>query len=110
MQVSPNFDPTGVAMISVALLADAVIGNVQEQAMRQHSAANSEVIFYSYSSGAVMLTVGLAAAGMLGPGFAYYRDYRGGIMYLATAAYSLAGYIGMQVRAFPPKIHMLKSV
>lgn len=28
-KVSPNFDPTGIAMLSVALIADAVVGNVQ---------------------------------------------------------------------------------
>ncbi len=41
--VSPVFDVTGVVMISLALLADAVIGNVQEKAMKTHHAANCEV-------------------------------------------------------------------
>lgn len=33
-ELSPNFNTFGVIMISVALLFDAVIGNVQEKAMR----------------------------------------------------------------------------
>ena len=42
-QLSPNFDITGVVMISLALVADAVIGNVQEKTIKQYNASNSEV-------------------------------------------------------------------
>ena len=42
-QLSPNFDLTGVFMISLALVADAIIGNVQEKTIKQHNATNSEV-------------------------------------------------------------------
>ena len=42
--VSPNFDPRGYVMISLALVADAIIGNVQEKAMKNYSANNSEVV------------------------------------------------------------------
>ncbi|EHB06403.1 Adenosine 3'-phospho 5'-phosphosulfate transporter 2 [Heterocephalus glaber] len=41
--VAPNFDLTGVMLISLALCADAVIGNVQEKAMKLHNASNSEM-------------------------------------------------------------------
>ena len=58
-QTSPNFHVTGVVMISLALLADAAIGNVQEKAMKKYSAANSEVVFYSYSIGLVYLALAL---------------------------------------------------
>ena len=34
---------TGVLMISLALVADAVIGNVQEKTIKQYNASNSEV-------------------------------------------------------------------
>ncbi|OBS67711.1 hypothetical protein A6R68_03748, partial [Neotoma lepida] len=40
--IAPNFNLTGVMLISLALCADAVIGNVQEKAMKLHSASNSE--------------------------------------------------------------------
>ena len=40
---SPFFKP-GIAMISAALCADAVIGNVQEKAMKAHQASNNEVV------------------------------------------------------------------
>lgn len=44
-------------MISLALLCDAVIGNVQEKAMKGFSATNAEVVLYSYSIGFVYLLV-----------------------------------------------------
>lgn len=50
-QISPNFNTKGVIMISLALLCDAVIGNVQEKAMKTYNAPNSEVVLYSYSIG-----------------------------------------------------------
>ena len=46
-------------MISTALVADAVIGNVQEKTMKQYHAGNAEVIFYSYGIGTMYLLIGL---------------------------------------------------
>lgn len=43
-QVAPNFNPYGYVMISIALLADAVIGNVQEKAMKHYDATNTEMV------------------------------------------------------------------
>lgn len=43
-KVSPNFDLRGYTMISLALVADAVIGNVQEKAMKTYAASNNEVV------------------------------------------------------------------
>ena len=43
LQLSPSFNLTGVLMICLALVADAVIGNVQEKTIRQFGATNSEV-------------------------------------------------------------------
>ncbi|KAF7638265.1 hypothetical protein Mgra_00002239 [Meloidogyne graminicola] len=42
-KVSPNFNPKGYLMISLALIADAIIGNVQEKAMKTYNASNEEV-------------------------------------------------------------------
>lgn len=38
------FRPTGVLLISLALCADAAIGNVQEKAMKLHNGSNSEMV------------------------------------------------------------------
>lgn len=63
--VSPNFDPRGYVMISLALVADAIIGNVQEKAIKNHKASNSEVVFYSYSIGFVYILIGTLCSGEL---------------------------------------------
>jgi len=54
-------------MINFALVADAVIGNVQEKAMKKYGASNSEVVLYSYSIGIAYLGVALIATGRLIP-------------------------------------------
>lgn len=62
-KISPNFNTIGVVMISTALLFDAVIGNVQEKAMREYKAPNNEVVLYSYGIGFVYLFVAMLLSG-----------------------------------------------
>lgn len=52
-------------MISTALLFDAIIGNVQEKAMREYEASNVEVVLYSYGIGFIYLLVILILRGSL---------------------------------------------
>lgn len=54
-------------MISSALVADAMIGNVQEKAMKKFGAPNCEVVLYSYSLGLVYLGIALIISGQLVP-------------------------------------------
>ena len=61
----------GVLLISLALCADAVIGNLQEREMNKHSASNAEMILYSYSIGVVYIFVWVAITGSLVPAFTY---------------------------------------
>ncbi|KAH8418217.1 hypothetical protein KR222_001066, partial [Zaprionus bogoriensis] len=94
-QMSPNFNSLGVAMISGALLCDAVIGNVQEKAMREHKAPSSEVVFYSYGLGFVYLFVIMLLTGNFFSGFAFclahpLESFGYGFLF------SLSGYLGIQ--------------
>jgi adenosine 3'-phospho 5'-phosphosulfate transporter B3 len=68
-KVSPKFSSYGVAIISLALVFDAVIGNVQELAMKKHKASNSEVVFYSYGIGFLYLFVFMLLTGYFQEGF-----------------------------------------
>lgn len=68
-KVSPKFSSYGVIIISLALVFDAVIGNVQELAMKKHKAPNSEVVFYSYSIGFIYLLVFMLLSGEFLNGF-----------------------------------------
>ena len=70
-KVSPKFSGYGVFIISLALVFDAVIGNVQELAMKKHKASNSEVVFYSYGIGFVYLFVFMLLSGHFLSGFEF---------------------------------------
>ncbi|CAF3979506.1 unnamed protein product [Rotaria sp. Silwood2] len=43
-KVQPNFDAYGVVVISLALVADAIIGNYQEKIMKTHHVPNVEIV------------------------------------------------------------------
>ena len=51
----PNFESFGVFLVCSALIADAVIGNVQEKAMKKYKSSNTEMILYSYSIGVIYI-------------------------------------------------------
>ncbi|XP_067107909.1 adenosine 3'-phospho 5'-phosphosulfate transporter 2 isoform X2 [Osmerus mordax] len=92
--VAPNFNVTGVMLISLALCADAAIGNVQEKAMKLHNGSNSEMVLYSYSIGFVYILTGLLCVGGLSPAMAFCSQNL-----LKTYGYafffSLTGYFGI---------------
>jgi len=95
-KLSPTFDSVGVGMLSVALIADAVVSNLQEKSMKMHQALNAEVILYSYGIGTCYLLFFLLLSGHLGSGIASFatnpwQNY--GLAFI----FSLTGYLGMQV-------------
>ncbi|XP_065608341.1 adenosine 3'-phospho 5'-phosphosulfate transporter 2 isoform X1 [Cyrtonyx montezumae] len=92
--VAPNFNLTGVILISLALCADAVIGNVQEKAMKLHNGSNSEMVLYSYSIGFLYILFGLTCTSGLSPAVAFCSQHP-----IQTYGYaflfSLTGYFGI---------------
>ena len=102
-------------MLSAAITADAIIGNMQEKEMKQHNASGAEVIYYSYSIGFVYLFAGLLLAGSLVPGAQFFKEeplQRYGSAFL----FSASGYAGIQggisiafqkSHKFPPESHSL---
>merc|ERR1711902_264297 len=96
-QVSPNFDIHGVLMISLALVADAIIGNVQEKTIKQYNASNSEVVLFSYSIGFVYLFFLVAVFTDIASAInycSYYPKQPYGYAFI----FSLTGYLGIQVK------------
>ncbi|KAL2085470.1 hypothetical protein ACEWY4_018790 [Coilia grayii] len=93
-KVAPNFNVTGVLLISLALCADAAIGNVQEKAMKLHNGSNSEMVLYSYSIGFVYILLGLLCVGGLGPAVAFCSQHPV-TTYGYAFFFSLTGYIGI---------------
>lgn len=73
-QVSPNFNTKGITMISMALLCDAVIGNVQEKSMKTYGASNAEVVLYSYSIGFLYIFIVMLFTGDLFDGIVFFAQ------------------------------------
>lgn len=63
-------------MISMALLCDAVIGNVQEKSMKNYGATNAEVVLYSYSLGFLYIFIVMLLTGDLMDGLAFFAQVR----------------------------------
>jgi len=95
-KISPNFDIHGVFMISLALVADAIIGNVQEKTIKQYNASNSEVVLFSYSIGFVYLFFLVAVFTDIASAInycSYYPKQTYGYAFI----FSLTGYLGIQI-------------
>ncbi|KAA0194098.1 Adenosine 3'-phospho 5'-phosphosulfate transporter 2, partial [Fasciolopsis buskii] len=65
--VQPKFSVIGVILVTVALCSDGALGNAQELAMRKLKATNTEILFYSYAIGFLMLFLCLLLSGNLVP-------------------------------------------
>ncbi|KAK9876799.1 hypothetical protein WA026_015037 [Henosepilachna vigintioctopunctata] len=95
-QVQPNFNTTGIIMISMALLCDAIIGNVQEKSIKAYGADIAEVVFYSYSIGFLYLFFIMTLTGHLQDGFIFFsKNPRE--CYGYAFIFSVTGYLGIQI-------------
>ncbi|XP_066921044.1 adenosine 3'-phospho 5'-phosphosulfate transporter 2-like [Clytia hemisphaerica] len=92
--VQPNFNITGIIMMSLALCSDAAIGNVQEKNMKSFKPSNTEVVLYSYGIGFCYMFVILMFTGSLQAGFMYYLK-NPLETYGYSLVFSLTGYLGI---------------
>lgn len=65
-------------MISLALLCDAIIGNLQEKSMKNYGATNAEVVLYSYALGFSYIFVVMLLTG----------DFFDGLKFFAQVTYT----------------------
>lgn len=93
--VSPMFSLYGVLLISLALCADAVIGNVQEKVMKQTQASNAEVVFYSYALGFVYILIGQLVTAQFFEATMFC--FKNPVVFFYTFIFSLTGYLGVNV-------------
>ncbi|CAH3120258.1 unnamed protein product [Porites lobata] len=104
--VQPEFNHTGVVLISLALCADAVIGNVQEKALKAHKRNTKEPVLYSYGIGFIYIFIGLVFSGGLWPAFKFCSQASNPVQAYGLAfVFSITGYLGITfvltlVRAF----------
>ena len=57
--------------MSMALICDAVIGNVQEGAMKKYDEGSAHVVLYSYSIGFFIILIGLLLSDQLIPAVSF---------------------------------------
>ncbi|XP_066481098.1 adenosine 3'-phospho 5'-phosphosulfate transporter 2 isoform X1 [Tiliqua scincoides] len=81
--ITPNFN-----------LTDAVIGNVQEKAMKLHNGSNSEMVLYSYSIGFLYILLGLTCTSGLTPAVTFCSKHPVQT-YGYAFLFSLTGYFGI---------------
>ena len=70
------FTYSGVMIICLALVADAIIGNYQEKIMRIHHVPNVEMVFYSFSFGFLFVLSGLLMTNNLFSSLAFWNQVR----------------------------------
>lgn len=58
----------------MALLCDAVIGNVQEKSMKNYGATNAEVVLYSYSLGFLYIFIVMFLSGDFLDGLQFFAQ------------------------------------
>jgi len=89
-----DFQFKGVFLILCALMADAVIGNVQEKVLVQHDASTTEMIYYTKLIGLVYIFIALIVKGELASAFNFCLSRPS--TYLFMMAFSVIGCIGEQ--------------
>lgn len=94
MKSSPTFSYYGVSLISVALLVDAAILNVQEFVLNKYKAHQDELILYSYLSGTVVQFIICYMWGELGEGINFVR-HTSSNTFTVVALYSVCGFLGV---------------
>ncbi|CAD6190408.1 unnamed protein product [Caenorhabditis auriculariae] len=95
-KVAPNFEPRGYIMISGALLADAVIGNVQEKSMRKHGGTSNEMVLYSYGIGSVYIFAYTVLSGEIFSAVSFFFEHPWET-YGYALIFGLLGYLGVNV-------------
>ncbi|XP_012558247.1 adenosine 3'-phospho 5'-phosphosulfate transporter 2 isoform X1 [Hydra vulgaris] len=92
--VSPEFSYIGVLCLSIALCADAVVGNLQEKTMKEFNASNTEVVLYSYGIGFFFLFMILLFVDSLYDSFIFFNKDPF-TTYGYSLMFSISGYFGV---------------
>mmetsp|Transcript_8501 Transcript_8501/g.18292 ORF Transcript_8501/g.18292 Transcript_8501/m.18292 type:complete len:411 (-) Transcript_8501:62-1294(-) len=92
-QMTPDFNLSGVGLVCLALLADALIGSVQEDIMKNRGATNDEMVLYSHLVGGAYVLIVATATMELMPGL---RASTASVPVVGClAVYSSVGFFGV---------------
>jgi len=95
VQLSPRYNSKGLVLISLALCADAVIGNVQEKVMRVGNVGTVEMVHKSYMIGTVLIFLWTILTGEFGEAFVFCSEHHFADTYFPMTMFALSGYVGV---------------
>ena len=91
---SPSFNPLGIVLITLGVLADALTANIEEAYFfKAHQCTHAEVMCFASLIGAVFSSVLILATGELARALAHTRQHPYTPLLIAT--FSLAGYVSV---------------
>ncbi|KAF2363691.1 UAA transporter [Trinorchestia longiramus] len=94
-QLQPDFNLQGVFLVSMSLCCDAIIGNVQEAALKSNKESSARLVFYSYGLGIFIISFFLLASGNLVPGVRFVAEH-GWELLPPLLVLSGSGFCGVQ--------------
>ncbi|XP_018010221.1 adenosine 3'-phospho 5'-phosphosulfate transporter 2 isoform X2 [Hyalella azteca] len=94
-QIQPDFNLQGVVLVSMSLCCDAIIGNVQEAALKNSHEPSARVVLYSYGLGFLCILAFLLLTGSLLPGAFFFLEHWWELM-PAILVLSASGFCGVQ--------------
>lgn len=94
--MATNCCPAGLVLISSALCADAVIGNVQERVMNKYEMTTVEMVHKSYMVGTVLIFGICLVFGELGPAYTFLTEEEASMTFIPMTLFSVTGYVGIQ--------------
>ncbi|KAM7541668.1 hypothetical protein Aperf_G00000016701 [Anoplocephala perfoliata] len=95
VSIQLNFDIRGVAAISVALICDGYIGNLQELAMKSYHVPALQILTYSYAFGFVLILFIMLISGELIPSAIFFVESFKDVIFWSTL-FVFSGYFGLQ--------------
>ena len=85
-------------MVATALVADAILGNLQETVMKKYpEAVNAEYIYYIFTIGFIYLLFGLFISGELINGFQAFASEDSFTSYGVALISAITGFLGIKV-------------
>ncbi|CAM9638811.1 unnamed protein product [Choristocarpus tenellus] len=93
-KTSPSYSLIGVGLISLALVVDAILINIQEDIMNFYNCCQDELIMYSYIGGTIIMSLACLYTGDLGEGLQHMHE-RGCGSVLAIMLFAGAGFLGV---------------
>mmetsp|Transcript_19318 Transcript_19318/g.74193 ORF Transcript_19318/g.74193 Transcript_19318/m.74193 type:complete len:356 (+) Transcript_19318:124-1191(+) len=90
---SVDYNFTGIVLLLLALMADAMVGNTQEKTMKKYQGNTRELVFFSHLCGSLLILMIMIVNGQLFAALSYCNESP--LMYLQLPVFAACGYVGL---------------